>query len=80
MVTQKGSIAHMNAIFPVVSKAVNAVRESDFRAEKLYQISLSLARTMLGKGLISADEFTAIDTMLLEKYRPTLGSLLSGIS
>lgn len=50
----------------------------DFRAERLYLMSRSVAESMRKKGILSEDEFTQIDTILLEKYRPTLGTLLSG--
>lgn len=53
--------------------------EEQFRAEKLYQVSLSLAQSMLEKGHITADEFAIIDRILLEKYRPLLGALFSHI-
>jgi len=53
--------------------------DDQFRAEKLYQVSLSLAQSMLEKGLVTADEFTIIDRILLEKYRPLLGTLFSHI-
>lgn len=52
--------------------------EEEFRAERLYRMSLSVAKSMLEKGIISEDEFSEIDTILLEKYRPTLGTLLAG--
>lgn len=52
--------------------------KEEFRAEQLYQISLSIAKSMLEKGTISKEEYTQIDTMLLEKYRPNLGVLLAG--
>ena len=52
--------------------------KEQFRAERLYQISLSIAKSMLEKGTISEEEYTQIDTILLEKYRPILGTLLSG--
>ena len=61
-----------------VSKAVMDVSKEQFRAERLYRMSLSVARTMLKKGIISEDEYSEIDTILLEKYRPTLGTLLAG--
>lgn len=51
--------------------------EEQFNAEKMYQVSLSLANSMLNKGLLTTDEFTKINVFLLEKYRPILGSLLS---
>ncbi len=52
--------------------------KEQFRAERLYLMSLSVAVSMLQKGIISEDEFSEIDTILLEKYRPTLGTLLAG--
>lgn len=52
--------------------------EEQFRAERLYQMSLSIAKTMLKKGIITKDEYLEIDTILLQKYRPTLGTLLAG--
>lgn len=61
-----------------VSKAVMEVSKEQFRAERLYLMSLSVAKSMLKKGVISEDEYLEIDTILLEKYRPTLGTLLAG--
>lgn len=52
--------------------------KEQFRAERLYRMSLSVARAMLKKGIISEDEYSEIDTILLEKYRPVLGTLLAG--
>lgn len=49
-----------------------------FRAERIYQITISIAKAMLEKGTISEDEYAQIDTILLEKYRPILGTLLAG--
>jgi hypothetical protein len=54
------------------------VSEEQFRAERLYRMSLSIAKTMLKKGIITKDEYSEIDTILLQKYRPTLGTLLAG--
>ncbi len=68
----------MNAMSEAVSKAVIVMDEKQFRAEKMYRISLSVARSMLEKGIISKEEYSEIDTILLEKYRPTLGTLLAG--
>ena len=62
----------------IVSKAVTGVSKEEFRAERLYLMSISVAKSMLKKGVISEEEFMQIDTILLEKYRPTLGTLLSG--
>jgi len=73
-----GNTAPTNVISETVSKAVMGVSKEEFRAERLYLMSLSVAKSMLKKGVISEDEFMQIDTILLKKYRPTLGTLLSG--
>lgn len=52
--------------------------EKDFQAEKLYYISLSIAKSMFQKGVIDEEVLTVIDTKLLEKYRPISATLLSG--
>lgn len=52
--------------------------EAEFHAEKMYLLCLGTAKAMLKKGIISEEEFTKIDTMLLKKYKPTLSTLLSG--
>ena len=51
--------------------------QDQLRDDMRYQAALSLAKGMLVKGLITQDEYAAIDTRLLLKYRPYLGSLLS---
>lgn len=51
--------------------------KEEFRNEKLYQTTMHLARKMLSDGLISEDEYRQIDTIFLEKYHPTLGTLFS---
>ncbi len=52
--------------------------KEQFRAERLYLMSLSVARSMLKKGIISENEYMEMDTILLEKYRPILSTLLAG--
>jgi len=53
--------------------------DSQLRNEKLYQCTMALARSMLGKGLISKDEYRRINTIFTEKYAPTLGTLFADI-
>ena len=55
-----------------------AVNKEELRAERLYLMSLSVAKAMLRERVISEKEFAEIDTILLQKYRPILGTLLSG--
>ncbi len=52
--------------------------EKEFQAEKRYYISLSIAKSMLEKGIINEAVLSIIDTKLLEKYRPVSATLLSG--
>ncbi len=52
--------------------------EGEFRSELRYQMSLSVARSMLEEGTITEEEYREIDTILLKKHRPILGTLLAG--
>ena len=52
--------------------------KKEFQAEKMYQMGLYAARTMLKEGLITEEEFSEIDTILLDLYRPVLSTLLAG--
>lgn len=63
----------MNVISGTVLKAVMPVSEEQFKAERLYLMSLSVAESMLQKGIISEDEFSEIDTILLGICRVICG-------
>ena len=66
----------MSAILPT-GLGVARMTEEQFRAEKLYQATMNMARRMLSQGLISEEEYCQIDTIFLEKYRPVFGTLFS---
>ena len=51
--------------------------EIQFQAEKRYQVALVIAKSLLEKGLLTQEEYSLIDTILLDKFRPSLGTLLS---
>lgn len=53
--------------------------KEQMKREKLYQLTMSMARQMLKKGLISREEYAVIDTKMREKYEPTLGTLFADI-
>lgn len=53
--------------------------KEQMKREKLYQITMSMAKRMLDDGLISKEEYAIIDTEMKEKYRPTLGTLFADI-
>lgn len=50
----------------------------EWNNEFQYQITMSLVRRLKENGTISDNEYKQIDTIMLEKYRPILGTLLSG--
>lgn len=68
----------MSATSRLGSKAVAAMSEQEFDREKRYQAAMQIADALLKNGSVSEEEYRQIKTKLLEKYRPTLSTLLSG--
>ena len=50
---------------------------AQFEAEKNYQAAREIAEGFRRRGLLTEKEFVEIDTILLRKYRPSLGILFS---
>ena len=50
----------------------------EFQREKQYLAACSVAESMHKAGIISDEELTEIDTILLEKFCPSLSALLCG--
>ena len=46
-----------------------------FERERLYQATMTVARSMLRHGLLTEDEFSILDAKMREKYKPLLGVL-----
>ena len=67
----------MPAMFRPGFKVVTVMTEEQFDREKRYQASMSMFRTMLKNGLITEEQYAIIDTKMLGKYRPLLGTLFS---
>ncbi len=67
----------MAATSQTVSKAVISVNEEQFEREKLYQASMSMFRVMRENGLITEEQYALIDTKMLQKYQPLLGTLFA---
>ena len=76
-VIQAVSIAATTATSLIDSRVVNSMSEFQFQAEKKYQVALAIATSLLKKGLLTQAEYSLIDSKLLEKFRPSLGTLLS---
>lgn len=51
--------------------------EDKFRSEMSYLASLSIAKNLREKGLLSEEEYAVIDTNLRAEFSPSLGTLLS---
>ena len=54
------------------------ITQKEFNAECRYQTAMIYVKKMLDEGVISQNDYAAIDTKLLEKYQPTMSTLLSG--
>ena len=49
------------------------------KLEIIYQMTMSAARQMLEKVLISEEEYKQFDTKMQQKYSPIFGTLFSNI-
>ena len=67
----------MSATSQTASEAVMAMNEDQFEREKLYQATMNMFRSMLKKGLITEEQYTIIDTKMLHKSQPLLGTLFA---
>lgn len=52
--------------------------KADFNREVQYQLTMSYVKQLKRNGTINEEEYRKIDTIMLKKYRPVLGTLLSG--
>lgn len=46
-----------------------------FEREKNFRVAMTIAKSMLAHGLITAADYDQINGMLIEKYVPIIGSL-----
>ncbi len=51
--------------------------EEELRNDMLYHAAISVGKTMLEQGLITKEEYNAVDKVFLEKYHPYIGMLTS---
>ena len=52
--------------------------KEQFEREKMYQATMGMVRRMLSEGLISAEEYAQMERIVLEKYKPMIGSVYAG--
>ena len=53
--------------------------QEEGKREIVFQMTMSAARQMFEKGLISEDDYKQFDTKMQQKYRPIFGTLFSNI-
>lgn len=51
------------------------MRPEQFEAEMNYQAAIEIADGFRKRGLLTEEEYHQIDTILLQKFRPIIGSL-----
>lgn len=64
----------------LTGSGVARMSEGQFQNEKLYHATMNIAKTLMGQGAMTAEEYGQIDTIFREKYRPILVSLRTEIS
>lgn len=77
MATATENTALMLVISQLVSKEVLAMTDEQFERETLYQATMNLFQALLKKELISEEQYAVIDTKMLAKYKPLLGTLFA---
>ena len=77
METRTENTAPMSATSQTGSESVMPVNDDQFEREKLYQATMSMFRSMLKNGLITKEQYAIIDTKMLQKYQPLLGTLFA---
>ena len=76
MGTKNENIAPMPVISPQDLETGAAMTAEQFEREKKYQAALSVARSMMGKGIINDADFLYIEDKLREKFKPFFGGFL----
>lgn len=50
-----------------------------FNNEKLYGITMAIAKSMLDKGIITIDEYEKFNEEMTQKYTPIISTLIASI-
>lgn len=78
MATRIESIAPTSAI-SLTGLEVAAMTNEQMEKENLYQATMSVAKNLLSKGVISEEEYAQIDTNFRTKYSISLSTLFTDI-
>lgn len=64
------------ATSPTVSeRTMTALTHELFEREKRYRVAMAITKSMLKEGIITAEDYAVIDTIMIEKFRPILSGL-----
>ena len=72
----KESFVAMVVMFSTVLRVVMRM-DNEQHNEMMYQLSMSVARKLFYKNLITREELKEMHEMLVKKYHPYIGELLS---
>ena len=75
---RNGFIAHGSAIQPLERLWVNLMDDYLQRIVR-YRIAMSMAKSMLNKGIITEEEYAKIDTIMTKNAELSLGTIFSEI-
>ena len=76
MLAVAGSIVRTRAISQA-AMGVNSMDNEQFDRELKYQVSMSIVRSMLEKGLISMEDASKWQQRLIDRYNPPIGGIVS---
>lgn len=77
--TPAGNTAPMRVMW-LTGSGVARMSEEQFRNEKMYHATMSIAKSLMEQGAMTAEEYGQIDTIFRKKYRPILVSLRAELS
>ena len=78
MAIRTESIVATSVTLPTDSE-VAAMTNEQMEKENLYQATMSIAKNLLSKGVISEEEYVQIDTNFRTKYSISLSTLFTDI-
>lgn len=64
----------------MIGSGVAEMTEQEFRNEKLYQVTMSLAKKLLHDSVITEKNYFDFDTKMRQKYSPKYGRLFTDIN
>ena len=74
-----GNTAPMRVMW-LTGSGVARMGEEQFQNEKMYHATMSIAKSLMEQGAMTAEEYGQIDTIFRNKYHPILVSLQTEMS